>query len=69
MLRYLIERRMEEAAMLLETSDHGIAEVADRVGYDTASAFSKLFARHYGLSPSRYRARNRAAANDGSIGG
>ena len=65
MLRYLIERRMEEAAMLLESSDHGIAEVADRVGYDTASAFSKLFTRHYGLSPSRYRARNRAATNDG----
>jgi AraC-like DNA-binding protein len=58
MLRYLIERRMEEAAMLLESSDDGIAEVADRVGYDTASAFSKLFTRHYGLSPSRNRSRN-----------
>ena len=64
MLRYLIERRMEEAAMLLESSDDGIAEVADRVGYDTASAFSKLFSRHYGLSPSRYRSRNRAATSD-----
>jgi AraC-like DNA-binding protein len=49
---------MEEAAMLLESSDEGIAEVAERVGYDTASAFSKLFTRHYGLSPSTYRARN-----------
>jgi AraC-like DNA-binding protein len=69
MLRYLIERRMEEAAMLLESSDHGIAEVADRVGYDTASAFSKLFTRHYGLSPSRYRARNRAETSNRSRSG
>jgi AraC-like DNA-binding protein len=66
MLRYLIERRMDEAAMLLESSDHGIEEVADRVGYDTASAFSKLFTRHYGLSPSRYRARSRAQTNNRS---
>jgi AraC-like DNA-binding protein len=43
MLRYLIARRMDEAATLLESSDHGIAEVAGWVGYDTASAFSKLF--------------------------
>jgi AraC-like DNA-binding protein len=64
MLRYLIERRMEEAATLLESSDLGIAEVADRVGYETASAFSKLFTRHYGLSPRRHRARNRAEATN-----
>jgi AraC-like DNA-binding protein len=69
MLRYLIERRMEEAAMLLESSDDGIAEVADRVGYDTASAFSKLFTRHYGLSPSRYRARNQTGTSNPSRSG
>jgi AraC-like DNA-binding protein len=62
MLRYLIARRMDEAATLLESSDHGIAEVAGCVGYDTASAFSKLFTRHYGLSPSGYRALYRRSA-------
>ena len=56
MYRYLIERRMSEAAFLLETSDEGIARIANRVGYETAGAFSKLFQRHYGLSPGRYRA-------------
>jgi AraC-like DNA-binding protein len=56
MYRYLIARRMAEAAFLLETSDEGIARIATRVGYDTAAAFSKLFRRHHGLSPGRYRA-------------
>jgi len=60
MYRYLIERRMAEAALLLETSDEGIARIASRVGYETASAFSKLFHRHHGLSPGRYRAGHRS---------
>jgi AraC-like DNA-binding protein len=60
MYRYLIARRMAEAAFLLETSDEGIARIASRVGYETAAAFSKLFHRHHGLSPGRYRTLRRA---------
>lgn len=60
MYRYLIARRMSEAAFLLETSDEGIARIATRVGYETAAAFSKLFHRHHGLSPGRYRAARRS---------
>ena len=59
MQRYVIERRMAEAAFLLETSDEAIARIASRVGYETAAAFSKLFHRHHGLSPGRYRAAQR----------
>jgi AraC-like DNA-binding protein len=59
MYRYLIARRMSEAAFLLETSDEGIARIATCVGYETATAFSKLFHRHHGLSPGRYRAARR----------
>lgn len=60
MYRYLIARRMAEAAFLLETSDEGIAQIASRVGYETATAFSKLFHRHHGVSPGRYRAVRRS---------
>lgn len=56
MHRYVIQRRMAEAAFLLETSDEPIARVASRVGYETAAAFSKSFHRYHGLSPGRYRA-------------
>jgi AraC-like DNA-binding protein len=60
MHRYLIARRMAEAAFLLESSDEGIARIATRVGYETAAAFSKLFHRHHGLSPGRYRSARRS---------
>jgi AraC-like DNA-binding protein len=54
--RYLLGRRMEEAALMLESSDDTIARIAVRVGYQTRTAFSKVFCRHHGLSPGRYRA-------------
>jgi AraC-like DNA-binding protein len=60
MYHYLIGRRMEEAAFLLESSDDGIARIAARVGYETAAAFSKVFHRHHGLTPGRYRAARRS---------
>src|ERR1700759_1436192 len=65
MHRYVIERRMAEAAFLLETSDEPIARIASQVGYETAAAFSKFFQRHHGLSPGRYRtARRRDGSKD-----
>ena len=60
MHRYLIAHRMMEAAFLLEASDEPIARIASRVGYETAAAFSKLFRRHHGLTPGRYRAARRS---------
>ena len=65
MYRYLIARRMSEVAFLLETSDEGIARIATCVGYETAAAFSKLFHRHHGLSPGRYRATRRSDGGRG----
>ncbi|UZE50094.1 AraC family transcriptional regulator [Rhodopseudomonas sp. P2A-2r] len=65
MYRYLIARRMSEAAFLLETSDEGIARIATSVGYETTAAFSKLFNRHHGLSPGRYRATRRSDVDPG----
>jgi AraC-like DNA-binding protein len=59
--RYLIARRMAEAAFLLESTDDGIARIAHCVGYETAAAFSKLFQRHHGMSPGRYRTVCRSA--------
>lgn len=62
--RYVIERRMAEAAFLLETSDEPIARIASRVGYETAAAFSKLFLRYHSLSPGRYRAARRSYSGE-----
>jgi AraC-like DNA-binding protein len=55
--RYLVARRMDEAALMLESGDDAIARIASRVGYETTTAFSKAFKQHYSFSPGRYRAR------------
>jgi AraC-like DNA-binding protein len=52
---------MDEAALMLESSNDAIARIATRVGYETTAAFSKVFRQHYGLSPGRYRAGKAAA--------
>jgi AraC-like DNA-binding protein len=66
--RYVIERRMAEAAFLLETSDESIARIASGIGYETAAAFSKLFHRYHGLSPGRYREARRSNISERQVG-
>jgi AraC-like DNA-binding protein len=53
-MAYLLAWRMALAKNLLRRHDCGVAEVAARVGYRSASAFSVAFTRHVGLSPTRY---------------
>jgi AraC-like DNA-binding protein len=59
--RYLVARRMDEAALMLETGDDAIAKIATRVGYETTTAFSNAFKQHYSFSPGRYRSRGSKA--------
>jgi AraC-like DNA-binding protein len=54
--RYLIARRMDEAALMLKSSNDSIARIATRIGYETTAAFSKVFRRRHGMAPGRYRA-------------
>jgi AraC-like DNA-binding protein len=53
-MEYLLAWRMAVARDLLRRDDFGIAEVAERVGYGSASTFSTAFSRHVGQPPSRY---------------
>ena len=47
---------MEKAKAILESgSSLSIAEIAERVGYEDAYHFSKLFKKAYGVSPSKMR--------------
>ena len=55
-IRHLINIRLEKAKELLESGYAGsIQEVAASVGYDDAYHFSKLFKKHYGITPSQAR--------------
>ncbi|NVB77972.1 MAG: helix-turn-helix domain-containing protein [Kofleriaceae bacterium] len=53
-MEYLLAWRMAVAKDLLAREDVGLAEVASRVGYGSASSFSTAFSRHVGQSPSLY---------------
>jgi AraC family transcriptional regulator len=58
-IRYLIERRIERACMLLDTSALPVADVAAQVGYDDPGYFARLFRKHKGVAPSRYGSKQR----------
>jgi AraC-like DNA-binding protein len=53
-MEYLLAWRMAVAKNLLRGDDLAIGEVAERVGYSSASTFSTAFSRHVGQPPSHY---------------
>jgi AraC-like DNA-binding protein len=60
-MEYLLAWRMALAKDLLRREEVSVAEVAQRVGYTSASAFSVAFTRHVGLPPTSYAREQRAA--------
>ncbi len=58
-MRYLTRWRLQKAAEMLGDDARSIAEVAERAGYDSESAFNKAFKRTLGVAPGAYRRRIR----------
>lgn len=54
-INYLIERRIQEAQNLLETSNYSIARIAHAVGFSSQSYFAQVFRKEKGVSPNQYR--------------
>lgn len=50
-IHYLIEYRMKVAYELLVTTPFAVRDIARNVGYSDAYYFSRLFKKHYGMSP------------------
>jgi AraC-like DNA-binding protein len=63
-IRYLTEWRMHLAEELLDTTELGVVPVARRVGYESEEAFSRAFKRAHGVSPGRWRSRDRGRTAD-----
>lgn len=53
-MAYLLTWRMALAKKLLRGRDDSIAEIAQRIGYSSVSAFSVAFTRYTGHTPGRY---------------
>ncbi|WP_046226960.1 helix-turn-helix domain-containing protein [Paenibacillus dauci] len=54
-MEYVSKLRMENASRMLQYTDASIGEIADRIGYRDMYYFSRVFKKHYGVSPLRYR--------------
>lgn len=54
-INYLIHVRLEKAKEMLEDGKGSIRSIATMVGYEDVYHFSKLFKKHFGVSPMYYR--------------
>lgn len=54
-LAYLTNIRMEQAKKLLLSTDHAVAEIAEKSGYGDYRVFTKAFKKAEGVTPSQYR--------------
>ena len=52
---YLLEYRMNQAAVMLIHKDISVAEISGCVGYDSPSKFAIVFRKVMGMSPTEYR--------------
>lgn len=59
-MSYLKHWRLGQAAKLLEDQTLSLSNVAERVGYESAAAFSRGFKREFGVAPAQYRRRGLA---------
>jgi len=59
-MQYLLSWRMALAKDMLRRRDGGLKEIAERIGYGSASAFSTAFTRFVGLPPSQFAPADRA---------
>jgi transcriptional regulator GlxA family with amidase domain len=56
-MTYFTELRLQRACELLDTSDLQVGEIAERLGFQDALYFSRLFRKHTGIPPTAYRKR------------
>ena len=55
--KYLLARRMEAAAELLDEGKYNVSEASYRVGFADPTYFNKCFKAHFGMVPSKYKKR------------
>ena len=53
--QYLMDLKLKKACGLLRSTELPVAVVAESLGFEDALAFSRLFKREFGQSPSNYR--------------
>lgn len=54
-MQYILNLRIENAQMLLETTSYSVNEISSIVGYENQLYFSRIFKKQKGVSPTEYR--------------
>lgn len=54
---YITERKLDIARTMLEEENASISEIAEKLNYESTQSFSKMFKRHTGVSPSKYKSK------------
>lgn len=55
LVHLLIKYRMHQAALMLRETECSVEQIMYEVGYTDISYFYKLFSKHYGMTPKKYR--------------
>lgn len=53
--RYLREKRIDQAMLLLADTDQRVESIMEQIGYSDRSAFYHAFAKRVGMTPTEYR--------------
>ena len=53
--QFVLQKRIERSSELLQTSEHRIKEIAYSVGFHDTAYFTRVFRKHVGTSPNKYR--------------
>lgn len=53
--QYLLRRRLGEAQIRLASTQDSVQTIAEELGFEDASYFSRIFSKYIGLTPTEYR--------------
>ncbi|MBO5378803.1 MAG: helix-turn-helix domain-containing protein [Clostridia bacterium] len=54
---YIIELKLQLAKNMLDSTNMSIKQISEHIGYNDQYFFSRLFKKHLGISPQKYRSR------------
>jgi AraC-like DNA-binding protein len=63
-MSYLTRWRLQLGAQMLSTTNHGVAQIALEVGYESEAAFNRAFKRGYGSPPAQFRAASKLSRSE-----
>lgn len=52
---YVTVQRLKKARKLLEKTDYNMTQISEQTGFESVSYFEKVFKKHMGLTPLKYR--------------